>query len=183
MGIGDWSGDWGREHGPHCREEIAQAVAILKEKRIDAWLMFVRERNDAQSGHRDGRRPALHMADGRLMSQPSRLPATWMSPPSKPPGATARSCTYFQGIGPDLRRVLDRHAPKSIAVNYSVDSVTADGLTHGMYLQLLQHLEGTPHAGRLVSAEGVISALRGRKTPAENRPHQESHQAHARHLR
>jgi Xaa-Pro aminopeptidase len=36
-----------------------------------------------------------------------------------------------------------------------------------MYLQLQQHLDGTPHAARLTSAEGVISALRGRKTPAE----------------
>jgi Xaa-Pro aminopeptidase len=36
-----------------------------------------------------------------------------------------------------------------------------------MYGILCEYLEGTPHADRLVSAEPVISALRGRKTPTE----------------
>ena len=43
----------------------------------------------------------------------------------------------------------------------------ADGLGHGLYLTLLDYLQGTPYKDRLVSAEGIIGALRGRKTPAE----------------
>jgi Xaa-Pro aminopeptidase len=57
--------------------------------------------------------------------------------------------------------------PQRIAVNYSVDDVTADGLTHGMYLLLRQHLEGTLYGERLVSAGEIINALRGRKTRTE----------------
>ncbi len=43
----------------------------------------------------------------------------------------------------------------------------ADGLTAGMKQRLLEMLEGTPCAGRLVSAEQMIGRLRGRKSPLE----------------
>jgi Xaa-Pro aminopeptidase len=52
-------------------------------------------------------------------------------------------------------------------VNYSTDDVKSDGLSHGMYLLLQQYLSGTPLASRLISAADLISAFRGRKTPAE----------------
>ena len=41
------------------------------------------------------------------------------------------------------------------------------GLGHGLFKVLTGYLDGTPFADRLVSAEPIISALRGRKTPAE----------------
>src|SRR5262249_13873604 len=40
-------------------------------------------------------------------------------------------------------------------------------LSHGMYLLLLEYFKGTPFAERFVSAEHVVGALRGRKTPNE----------------
>ncbi|UCE58901.1 MAG: aminopeptidase P family protein [Phycisphaerales bacterium] len=62
---------------------------------------------------------------------------------------------------------LDRINPATLAVNYSADDVKGDGLTHGMYLLLQQYLEGTPHKEHIISAGGIINALRGRKTPGE----------------
>jgi Xaa-Pro aminopeptidase len=67
----------------------------------------------------------------------------------------------------DLRAVLTRLDPKRIAVNYSESDAAADGLTHGQWLSLRRSLEGTPYVDRLVSAERLIAALRGRKTDAE----------------
>jgi Xaa-Pro aminopeptidase len=152
-------------------EKIAQAVAILKEKRIDAWLTFVRESATVSDPviemvvgqHCTWQTAWLILRNGKTVAIAGNLDVASI----KAAGRYREVVSYLQGIGPDLRRVLDKVTPRAIAINYSTDSVTADGLTHGMYLQLLQHLEGTPHAGRLVSAEGVISALRGRKTPAE----------------
>jgi Xaa-Pro aminopeptidase len=72
--------------------------------------------------------------------------------------------TAMSGI---LREVLTRLDPGQIAVNFSHNNVHADGLTHAMYLKLQDYLSGTSYAERLVSAEGVISSLRGRKTSAE----------------
>jgi len=57
--------------------------------------------------------------------------------------------------------------PKTIAINYSVNDVHADGLSHGMYLLLRKYLENTPFLDRLVSAEEINAALRGRKTATE----------------
>jgi len=45
--------------------------------------------------------------------------------------------------------------------------VLADGLSLGIYKVLLEHLSGTPFGERIVSAEKVIAALRGRKSPTE----------------
>jgi Xaa-Pro aminopeptidase len=74
---------------------------------------------------------------------------------------------YHESIRPALLEALERFAPARIAINYSKNDVLADGLSHGMYQVLLDYLKGTPWAERLVSAEKVISALRGRKSDAE----------------
>ena len=74
---------------------------------------------------------------------------------------------YDKAISPHLLALLDRLNPREIAANYSTDDFLADGLSHGMYQNLLGYLEGTPFAGRLISAGNVLAALRGRKSPAE----------------
>lgn len=74
---------------------------------------------------------------------------------------------YDTAISGILRETLERLQPHQVAVNFSHNNVHADGLTHAMYLKLQEYLKGTVFAERLVSAEGVINALRGRKTPAE----------------
>ncbi|UCH95396.1 MAG: aminopeptidase P family protein [Candidatus Aminicenantes bacterium] len=69
----------------------------------------------------------------------------------------------------DLLKLLNRHSPQKIAINYSIDSPTADGLTYGKYLKLLELLEGTDFKEQLVSAEDITAKLRGRKSPEEVR--------------
>src|SRR5690606_14748183 len=43
----------------------------------------------------------------------------------------------------------------------------SDGLTHGMYLLLLDFLKGSGFENKLITSEEIISTLRGRKSPAE----------------
>jgi Xaa-Pro aminopeptidase len=74
---------------------------------------------------------------------------------------------YDQGIADHLRAVLAEKAPRTIAINYSENDVAADGLSLGMYRSLQNILAGTPFADRLISAEKIIAALRGRKSTAE----------------
>lgn len=67
----------------------------------------------------------------------------------------------------DLLNLLAKHNPHQIALNYSIDSPSADGLTYGKYLKLTEILSGTDYKDRFCSAEGIIAKLRGRKSPDE----------------
>jgi Xaa-Pro aminopeptidase len=82
-------------------------------------------------------------------------------------GAYHEVVGYDKSIQAELVRILTRLNPNQIALNTSLNDPTADGLTHGMYQQLKTYLAPTPFIERLVSAEAIISALRGRKTPTE----------------
>lgn len=150
-------------------EKIQQAVGILNEKNIDCWLTFVRE--------------TAHNADPALaLISPANV--TWhtaliMTKTGHKVAIAGRYeignfqqmniwdevISYDQSIQPALVEVLDRLKPSQIAVNYSESDTAADGLSHGMYLTLQRYLAGKPYM--LVSAEELLNALRGRKTPGE----------------
>ncbi|MEI7847477.1 MAG: Xaa-Pro peptidase family protein [Chloroflexota bacterium] len=154
------------------QEKVTQSIEILKEKEIDVWLTFVRE----TSGVRD---PILNFILG-----PGDL--TWESAliftrsgeriaiigsleaeAVQRLGVYETIITYDKGISQTLRETLTQLNPQQIAVNFSPNNVHADGLTHAMYLKLEEYLAGTPFSSRLISAEGIISAIRGRKTATE----------------
>ncbi|NWG35570.1 MAG: aminopeptidase P family protein [Chloroflexi bacterium] len=154
------------------QEKAQQAIDILQEQQSDVWLTFVRE----TSGVRD---PVLDFLIG-----PNDL--TWQSAllftrkgnkiailGNLEKETIARLGVFDDILGYDsaisdlLRETLARLNPDRIAVNTSRNNVHADGLTHAMYEILRGYLKDTPYADRLVSAEPVINALRGRKTPTE----------------
>lgn len=154
------------------QEKVNQAIEILKEQKIDMWLTFVRE----TSGVRD---PALDLLIGKNdLTWQSALILTRKAEKIAIIGnlekeALQRLNVFSEILGYDksvrelLRETITRLNPDRIAVNTSMNNVHADGLTHAMHEILCTYLADTPYAERLVSAEPVISALRGRKTPTE----------------
>jgi len=74
---------------------------------------------------------------------------------------------YHRGIRQPLRDALEKLNPATIAINYSEGDVAADGLSFVMYRSLLTILEDTPYVDRLISAEQIVAAVRGRKSPEE----------------
>ncbi len=153
------------------REKREQAFSILREKKIDLWMFFVRE-----SGMNPD--PALQylyphnltwqsalmfFSDGEAVAIVGELDGEQV----RRSEIFHRVLTYRGGIKEKLLEVLQEKRPGSIALNYSLFDPTSDGLTHGMFLLLQEHLEGTPFLSRLVSAEEVVQALRSRKTPQE----------------
>lgn len=153
-------------------EKIAQAPGIMREEGIDLWLTFVRESELSRD-------PALDL----ILDANCTWQSAFMIPAEGPPVAIVGSLDearireaggfevtgYTKGIGAALLEQLQRLSPRTIAVNYSENDVTSDGLTHGMYLILAGYLKGTAFAKSLVSSEGLISKLRGRKSPEEIR--------------
>jgi Xaa-Pro aminopeptidase len=154
------------------QEKVNQAIEILKDRQTDLWLTFVRE----TSGVRD---PMLDFLIGPSdLTWPSALILTGKGEKIAIVGnlekeSVARNNVFDTIIGYDtavsgpLRDTITRLNPERIAVNTSRNNVHADGLTHAMYEILCDYLKDTPYADRLVSAEPIINAMRGRKTPEE----------------
>src|SRR5260221_7652149 len=154
------------------QEKVNQAIEILREQETDMWLTFVRE----TSGVRD---PALDLLIGANdLTWPSALILTPKGEKIAIIGnlekdALQRMNVFDEILGYDtavselLRTTITRLDPNRIAVNTSRNNVHADGLTHAMYEFLKEYLAGTPYAERLVSAEPIINAMRGRKTQTE----------------
>jgi Xaa-Pro aminopeptidase len=153
------------------QEKAAQAVRLLAEFDLDMWLIFVRETAE----HTD---PVLKLLGHYSITWPAafiftRSGAT-IAVTGKGDDEAVRRLevygevrTYTQSIGPVLAEICAAHDPQRIGINYSQSDVTADGLTYGMLLNLREYLKDTPYAERLVSAEHLIEALRGRKTEQE----------------
>jgi Xaa-Pro aminopeptidase len=153
------------------QEKVSQAIGILKEKKIDVWLTFVRETTAAGD-------PVLPLIYGHDLTWQSALILTrkgeriaiigkYEAESVRRTGAYNQIIPYDEAISPVLRSTLEQLNPAQIAINYSQNDVLADGLPHGLYQVLCQHLTGTAFADRLISAEEVIARLRGRKTPGE----------------
>ncbi|MBN1657878.1 MAG: aminopeptidase P family protein [Anaerolineae bacterium] len=153
-------------------EKVKQAAGILSEVGIDLWLTFVRETSA-------GGDPVLPLIYGdadltwqsALILTPAEEPVAIVGrfevEAARATGAYPVVVSYDESIRPELLRAIERIDPARIAVNYSENDVLADGLGHGLYKVLVGYLEGTPYAGRLEPAEGIISRLRGRKTRGE----------------
>lgn len=153
------------------REKAAQAVDILNETGLDLWLTLARETSQVKDPVIDlilgfgltWRSALLVHRSGSTKAIVGRFDAANFGPL----GAYDEVVTYDQAFLPALREAVLSYAPQSIAINTSDNDPASDGLTYGMYRLLLQALEGTPYTDRLTSAEGVIGALRGRKTLTE----------------
>lgn len=154
------------------QEKVAQAVQILQEKEIDLWLTFVRETMLAAD-------PILPLIYGEgdltwhsalLITRTGERIAIvghYEAEAVQRLGAFTQVIPYHHGIGEVLRERIAALDPRQIAINTSLSDPLADGLTHGMYQQLLNILADTPYANRLIAAEDVIHALVGRKTEGE----------------
>ena len=153
------------------QEKIAQSIGILNELQLDCWLTFVRETDEQPD-------PALKLIVNHdltwhscflLTRQGERIAivARYDDDLVKQSELYTTVLRYTEDVGPLLRDTLTRLNPASIALNYSTSDVAADGLTHGMYLQLVEALKDTPFVERFVSSAPLVSRLRSRKTPSE----------------
>ncbi len=153
------------------REKLDQAVEILREKGLDLWITFVRETTQVKD-------PCLDLLVGFDLTWHSALMVSrtgeriaivgrYDVDNIQSIGGYTRVIGYDESLRAPLLAEVRRLNPRQIGLNFSESDPAADGLTHGMFRTIANILAGTEYAARLVSAEEVIAALRGRKTPAE----------------
>ncbi len=154
-----------------AREKLDQAVAVLGEQQTDAWLTLTRETSltpDPSLALIAGLGVTWHSAflvsrGGARVAIVGRHDAENV----RAIGGYTEVIGYDQSLRPALRDALARLDPQSIAVNYSETDPAADGLSHGLWRFLAEALADTPYGGRLIPAEKLITALRGRKSDTE----------------
>ena len=153
------------------QEKAEQVQPLLRETGLDCWLIFVRETGlhpdpgfDLVVGADVVRNSAfLFGAGGERVALTARFDVANV----RGTGVFGEVIGYDEDIREALLDVLRRLDPRSIGLNYSLDDVTADGLTHGQWLLLNDLLRDTPYAARLASAAPLLARLRGRKSPTE----------------
>ena len=152
-------------------EKADQAQALLAETGLECWLTFARETDL----HPD---PGLEQVVGAGVVRNSAflfgvsgeriaIVANFDTSAIRAKGVFKDVVGYDEDIRGPLLAALERLNPQSVGLNYSLDDVTADGLTHGHWLLLRQLLGDTPFLDRLTSAAPLLSRLRGRKSPTE----------------
>ncbi len=154
------------------QDKMDQAVRLLDELDLDAWLTFARESSQTPD-------PALDLIYPFGVTWPSAFLITRSgeriailgrhdAPNAENLGAYSRIVPYDESIQPALVQSLTELRPHSLAVNRSLNDSSSDGLTSGMQ----QILEGyLAQAGisqdAVVSSESLLSSLRGRKSAYE----------------
>jgi Xaa-Pro aminopeptidase len=152
------------------QQKLDQAVEILNEQDVDLWLTYVRETMltkdpclDLIAGVYSAWTGAfLVSATGEKIAIVGRFDV-----PSVEGTGAFEVIGYDESIRRALEETVTRLDPRSIALNYSGSDAAADGLTHGLWLELQDVFEGTQFPDRFQSSEAVVGALRGRKSAEE----------------
>ncbi len=153
------------------QEKLEQASSILQELNMDAWLIFARETEETPERSWELLAPGMVVWQSALIltKKGDRIAIVGKGDDAmyRTSGWYTEVHSYVQGISELLRNTIERLDPQQIALNYSKSNPNADGLTFGMFLTLNDILKGTPYAERFISADPILSRLRGRKTLEE----------------
>jgi Xaa-Pro aminopeptidase len=152
-------------------EKLNQAKNILEGENIDLWLIFVRETSA-------GGDPVLPLIYGHDLTWQSALLISKTgeriaivghleADTARQTDAYTKVIPYHESIREVLIDALGELNPNQIAINYSINDVHADGLSHGLYTILIDYLSETHYFKRIISAESIVGRLRGVKTQEE----------------
>lgn len=154
------------------REKIVQASSIVAEEKVDLWMTIGRE----TSMNSDPVIPLICPVDfggmtcifvtkdGKSIALASQLDNVGL----EQVGAYDEVISYGLDFETGFAKLISELSPAVIALNYSRD-VAADGLTHGLYLYLMDLFKKIGYKGEVISSERIIRKLRGRKTNEEIR--------------
>ena len=156
---------------PLHESKLRQAVRLLQKHDLDAWLVLTRETTVAGDpvlplilpGQLTWTSALLVSRSGERIAIVGRLDDDAV----RATGLFDEVIGYVEDIGPSLIATLQRLDPQRIGLNYSVDDVLADGLSHGMHQRLCELLEATRWRTRLCSAAPMVAELRAVKNDEE----------------
>ncbi len=152
------------------REKLEQSISLLQEDNIDLWLTIARE----SKMNPDPILPLIlvpHMGQTAMIAVNQKGSISVMSgnldlPGFKEYGGFDEYIQYDNDFDSAFISFLQRENPKKIALNYSLEDVSSDGLSHGLFLRV-KEIDQSGFTGEIVSSENILKTLRGVKTPEQ----------------
>jgi Xaa-Pro aminopeptidase len=153
------------------KEKLDQAVGLLHEYDIDCWITFTREsaiNGDPMLAFLAGADVTWHSAFiVTRQGEKTAIVGKYDRATIEELGAYDQVLDFVTGIKQPFTETLWRIKPENVALNYSEDSEICDGITYGMYTTMQKLLKASEFKGKILSAEKLISSLRGRKSQVE----------------
>lgn len=153
-------------------EKHAQLPQLLQNLGIDCWIIFVRETGTNPDAAMEyvvgndvvGKSAFIFSLKANKLKKIS-IVANFDANTEREKGIWDEVIGYLNGFKDYLVKKIQEINPNKIALNFSTEDPTSDGLTHGMFLLLKQYLHN--FEDRFISAQNIISAIQGIKTPTE----------------
>ncbi len=161
------------EHFAIIKEKHENLPKIMRNAGIDCWIIFARETSTTP----DSSMQFVVGGDVVLSSafifalQPDNslkkfaLVANFDAEAMRKKRIWDEVIGYEKGITSHLKKKLSEINPQKIGLNYSIDDYSADGLTHGMFLQLQEIIIN--YQNKFTSARKIINAIRSNKSQTE----------------
>jgi Xaa-Pro aminopeptidase len=154
------------------REKHEQIPIIMRECNIDCWIVFVRETTsnpDPIQGLIIGNDVVWESAFVFFQTAEKfskiAIVGNFDAPAEKQKQIWDEVIPYTEGISSILAELIAKINPQKIALNYSLDDVVADGLSHGLFIKISSILSDKKDL--FISSAPIIRSLRGRKTKKE----------------
>jgi len=150
------------------QEKQRQAIQALQDLNLDAWFVFVREGGDTHMVQTIAG-PEHVVQNALFVFTKSGKRIAVLEPIDVQNGSGTHYdevIPYQYDIRPALSKLWADLRPQSVALNFSRQHFAADGLSHGMYLRLVDAL-GADFERTATSAEEIITRVRAVKSEAE----------------
>ena len=152
-------------------QKHAQAAAKVRELGVDLWVTFVQETSAGAE------RAFAYISPGNLTwesailvtgeGKPTLICGKFDQQVFEASGLFREVVTFVQDFKAPFLEYLAAAKPHRVAVNFSLNDPSADGIPHGRFLQLEAMLREAAPGVEVVSAEPIIQALISQKSPLE----------------
>ena len=147
----------------------SQAIEFMHQKDIDMWITFVREGTDSVlTSMISGSEHVVQNAALIFTSAGDQIAILEPIDVQNGVGTLFNEVIGFKNdIAEPLRQVWKRFDPGKVAINYSINEFTADGLSYGMYLRLMEALGPLGLKEKMISSQDIVIQIRAVKNRVE----------------
>lgn len=160
------------------RQKLDQAASKLEDLDIDLWVTFVQETSSGAERVYEYVAPANLTWESAILvgrgGAPAVICGSFDQKDFEDSKLYSRVIPYVADFKVPFVEYLKEVSPRRVALNYSFDDASADGITYGKFVFLKGVLEEALPGVEIVSADRVIGGILSQKTALERAAVQEA---------